>query len=101
MSELALVQFHEDKNLKYEVSKIYEKLGLTLETAFHMFMVQSKNVNGLPFELRLPSKKITREEALANFMEMRRQVADVPEMSLDEINAEIAEVRVIRKAAKA
>lgn len=100
MAELALVQFHEDKNLKYEVSKIYEKLGLTLETAFHMFMVQSKNMNGLPFEMRLPNNKITKAEAWNNFMEMRRLAADVPEMSLDEINAEIAEVRANRKVGK-
>ena len=48
-------------------------------------------------------KKVTRQEGWEAFHEMRRQVqaAGVPEMTLDEINAEIAEVRAERKARKA
>ena len=47
-------------------------------------------------------KKVTRQEGWEAFHEMRRQVqaAGVPEMTLDEINAEIAEVRAERKARK-
>ena len=41
---------------------------------------------------------ISRSGALGAFRELRRQAADIPEMTLDEINAEIAAVRVEKKA---
>lgn len=40
---------------------------------------------------------VTRAEARRAFYELREQASDVPEMTLDEINAEIAEVRAERK----
>ena len=48
-------------------------------------------------------KKVSLEEGWAAFERMRDQVqaAGVPEMTLDEINAEIAEARAERKARKA
>ena len=70
---------------------------MDLPTAFRMFMVRSKMVRGIPFETTLPENKVTRAEGLAAFEELRRQAADVPEMTLDEINAEIAEVRKNRR----
>ena len=92
-----LVQFRVDGELKNEVSEIYNALGMELPTAFRMFMVRSKMVRGIPFETTLPENKVTRAEGLAAFEELRRQAADVPEMTLDEINAEIAEVRKNRR----
>ena len=41
-------------------------------------------------------EEVTRTEALRAFEELRRQAADVPEMSLEEINQEITEVRNMR-----
>lgn len=90
MAEQTLIQFRADKALKQEVAEIYEKLGMDLPTAFRMFMVKSKMVRGLPFEATLPENKITKAEAKNAFYELRRQAADVPEMSLEEINAEIS-----------
>ena len=92
-----LVQFRVDSDLKNEVSEIYNALGMDLPTAFRMFMVRSKMVRGIPFETVLPEKKVTRAEGLAAFEELRQQAADVPEMYLDEINAEISEARKSRK----
>ena len=43
--------------------------------------------------LKLPEQTITRTEAKKAFYELRKQAADVPEMSLDEINVEIMTVR--------
>ena len=97
MAEQVLIQFRADKALKQEVAEIYEKLGMDLPTAFRMFMVKSKMIKGLPSEATLPESTITRAEAKHAFYELRRQAADVPEMSLDEINAEISAVRVERK----
>ena len=97
MAEQVLIQFRADKALKQEVTEIYESLGMYLPTAFRMFMVRSKAVKGLPFEATLPETAITRAEAKKAFYELRKQAADVPEMSLDEINAEIAAARAERK----
>jgi hypothetical protein len=41
---------------------------------------------------------VTRAEALDAFEEMRKQAADVPEMSLEEINEEIRSARAERKS---
>lgn len=62
---------------------------MDLPTAFRMFMKRSKQVRGLPFEATLQSQTITRSDALDAFYSARQQMADEPEMSLDEINAEI------------
>ena len=97
MAEQILIQFRADKALKQEVSEIYERLGMDLPTAFRMFMAKSKLVKGLPFEATLPEQTITRAEAKNAFYELRRQASDVPEMSLDEINAEISAARAERK----
>ncbi len=97
MSEQVLVQFRADKELKREVAEIYEELGLDLPTAFRMFMVRSKIVKGLPFEVKLPEDTITRTTAKNAFYELRMQATDIPEMSLEEINAEIAAARKERR----
>lgn len=93
MAEQTLIQFRADKALKEEVSAIYEALGMDLTTALRMFLVRSKASRGLPFPAVLPEETITRAEALSAFDQLREQASDVPEMTLDEINAEIAEAR--------
>ena len=97
MAEQVLIQFRADKALKQEVAEIYESLGMDLPTAFRMFMTRSKMVKGLPFEAVLPETTITRVEAKKAFYDLREQASNVPEMTLDEINAEIADVRAERK----
>jgi DNA-damage-inducible protein J len=94
MSEQVLIQFRADKNLKQEVSEIYESLGMDLPTAFRMFMSMSKMVKGIPFSVTIPEGAVTRTEALAAFERMR---ADAAEMPLDEINAEIKAARGQKK----
>lgn len=89
MAEQVLIQFRADKELKQEVAEIYEELGMDLPTAFRMFLVRSKIARGLPFEATLPSPTVTRAQVKNAFQELRRQAADVPEMTLDEINEEI------------
>lgn len=97
MSEQVLIQFRADKTLKQEVADIYEQLGMDLPTAFRMFMARSKMVKGLPFEATLPPDTLTREDARNAFWDARKQLSNVPEMTIDEINAEIAAARKERK----
>lgn len=97
MAEQVLIQFRADKALKQEVTEIYERLGIDLPTALRMFMAKSKMVKGLPFEVKLPEQTITRTEAKNAFYELRKQTANVSEMSLDQINDEIQAVIAERK----
>ena len=92
MGDQVLVQFRADKALKEEVADIYSQLGLDLPTAFRMFLNKSKQVRGLPFDVVLPPAT-KREDFRLAFNELREEAADVPELSLEEINAEISAAR--------
>ena len=96
MAEQTLVQARVDKELKQEVTEIYEALGMDIPTAIRMFFVRSKMVRGIPFDTTLPKGVVTRTEALSALDDMFKQAEAVPEMTLDEINAEIADVRAAR-----
>lgn len=96
MAEQVLIQFRADKKLKQEVTEIYESLGIDLPTALRMFMNKSRMVKGVPFDVRLPENTVTRVEAMMAFEDLRAQTADLPEMSLEEINAEISAARAER-----
>ena len=96
MAEQVLIQFRADKALKQDVADIYEQLGMDLPTAFRMFMKKSKQVRGLPFDAVLPETN-SREDFRASFNALREEASDVPEMTLDEINAEISAARADRK----
>lgn len=101
MTEQTLVQFRVDKELKQDVAEICDALGTDLPTVFRMCMKQIKISRGIPFPTKLPESVVTRVEALEAFETLRRGAANAPELTLDEINAEIAAARAERKAGKA
>lgn len=72
-------------------------MGMDLNTAFRMFMERTRMVRGLPFPAVLPETRMTREEARRAINALRDEAADLPELSLDEINTEIAAARAERK----
>ncbi len=98
MAEQVLNQFRSDKALREDCIAIYEAMGMDLNTAFRMFMERTRMVRGLPFPAVLPENKMTRVEAKTAVENMRREAAHMPEITLDEINAEISAVRAERKA---
>lgn len=57
-------------------------------------------VRGLPFPAVLPEGRISRAEAQAAIDGLREEAADVPTMTLDEINEEIRAARAERKKKK-
>ena len=73
-------------------------MGLDLNTAFRMFMERTRMVRGLPFPAVLPDTRMTRAEAQRAIDDIRAEAAHLPEMTLDEINAEISAARAERKA---
>ena len=100
MAEQALIQFRVDKDLKQEVADICDALGTDMPTVFRMCMKQIKIVRGIPFSTKLPENVVTRSEAMNAFDKLRQDAADAPEMTLDEINEEIAAARAERKTRK-
>ena len=98
MSEQVLNQFRSDKALREDCVAIYEAMGMDLNTAFRMFMERTRMVRGLPFPAVLPQTRMTRAEARQAFDDLRAEAAGLPEMTLDEINAEISAVRAARNS---
>ena len=76
----------------------HEAMGMDLNTAFRMFMERTRMVRGLPFPAVLPETRMTRAEARRAIDDIRAEAADLPGMTLDEINAEISAARAERKA---
>ena len=98
MSEQVMIQFRTDKNLKREATELYEALGMDLPTALRIFMTKSIQERGLPFSVTLSEKAAAGMKAKQAFHALRQQSAELPEMSLDEINAEIDAARRARRA---
>lgn len=98
MAEQVLNQFRSDKALRDECVAIYAAMGMDLNTAFRMFMERTRMVRGLPFPAVLPDNiPMTRQEGQAAIDALRSEAADAPELSLDEINAEIRAARMERR----
>ena len=100
MAEQVLNQFRSDKALREDGVAIYEAMGMDLNTAFRMFMERTRMVRGLPFPAVLPETRMTKAEAKRVIDEIRAEAANLPEMTLDEINEEIRAAREERKASR-
>lgn len=59
------VNIRTDKDLKNEVSEIYEKTGLNLTTAVNMFFKATVRENGIPFSLKLDEPNSLTASAIA------------------------------------
>lgn len=88
----SLVQFRTDDTSKIKAVNICEQLGIDLPTYLRMCIAKLVQENGIPF-----SMKISNDENIAlNAMKAASRIAaenGISEMTLDEINAEIAEAR--------
>lgn len=88
-----LIQFREDENKKIKATEICARLGVDLQTYMRICLARLIEENGFPFSMILTEK--TPSPAIAA-MKKAGQIAKqngISEMSLDEINAEIAEAR--------
>ena len=87
-----LLQLRIDETLRQEATDIYTQLGLDLPTAIRIFLTRSVQVRGIPFSMQLPDKN---GKAIAAMRRMSRTAEEngIANMSLDEINAEIAAAR--------
>ena len=92
-----LVQFRTDENTRDRATSICEQLGIDLPTYMRICITRLVQENGIPFSMKIGDDSIT-----AAFRAMREasRIAEengIADMTLDEINAEIAEARKSRK----
>jgi len=90
-----LLQLRIDETLRQEAADIYARLGLDLPTAIRIFLTRSVQVRGIPFSMQLPNKDEKTTAAIAAMRRMNRTAEEngIADMSLDEIDAEIAAAR--------
>ena len=93
----SIIQCRVDDKTKLEATEIYEKLGIDLSTAIRMFLKRSVLMNGIPFDMTLPKDNIRMKNIIKSF-NTTAEKNGISDMSLDEINAEIAAARKERKA---
>jgi DNA-damage-inducible protein J len=99
---MAIVQLRVDDDLKAKASSIYEKLGIDLSSAIKMFLKRSVTVNGIPFSMILEKTDNDQELAAMSIRNMNNSAEEngISDMSIDDIDQEIAEYRKQRKRSK-
>ena len=89
-----LLQVRVDEKTRSAAGSICEKLGIDLPTAVRIFLARTVLENGIPFSMKLPPS--APDDVLEAMKQASQSVekAGVSDMSLDEINTEIEQVRV-------
>ncbi len=88
-----LVQFRAEESARVKAVSICERLGMDLQTYLRMCMSRLIQENGIPFSMNLD--EITENRALRAMRDASRIAREngIADMSLDEINGEIAAAR--------
>ena len=88
-----------DSNLKQRFDTICDEVGLNTTSALVVFMKTVVRECRIPFEIRTDSEEEIRLKALLSFENMRKDAAKagLQDLSLDEINKIIDEVRMRTK----
>ena len=97
--ETSLIQTRIDSNLKNDVSKLFDSLGLDMSTAIKIFLKKCLSEGGIPFEVKLAPPAYKSPDGMRAFMALRQEAEanGLSDMTLDEINAEISAARADRK----
>lgn len=96
-----VLQVRLDEGTCSQAAEIYEELGMDLQTAVTLFLKRSIKDQGLPFEMSLTETKAAKiDRGIQAIQHMRESAmkAGLSNMTLDEINAEIAAARAERHA---
>ena len=86
-----------DSEIKSQFDNLCEQFGMSTNTAFNIFVKAVVRSRSIPFAIRGNSTE--KPNALDLFMQQRRaaEVSQEPELTLDEINAEIRTAREERR----
>lgn len=87
-----LIQFRADDTEKLEAMAICEKLGLNLQSYLKMCLSRLVQEKGIPFSMHVHSRDTLFQQAMDNAAR-RAEELGIADMTLEEINAEIAEAR--------
>ena len=89
----SLVHFRTDETTRIRASSICEKLGIDLPTYMRMCIARLVQENGIPFTMNL--NDLSENKAVKAMKDASRIASEngISEMTLDEINAEIAKAR--------
>ena len=91
-----LVQLRVDNLLKEQAIELFTKLGIDLQTAIRMFLSRAVQIQGIPFSMRLPEKDFAAVEAMKEISRSAK-AQGVADMSMTEIDREIATARALRR----
>lgn len=100
----SVLQVQIEDSLKERASAIYEALGIDLSAAVRIFLKQTVMENGMPLRMTTASQReLTIEKGMKAIERMQEESERNGNcnMTLDEINAEIAAARAERRARKA
>ena len=91
----AAISFRGDEILKRSFDSVCDQLGLSNSAAYTLFMKAVVRERRIPFEVKIDSDEEIRNKAIQAVARMRAATADsgMADMSLDEINAIIDDVR--------
>lgn len=89
-----------DENLKKQFDLLCNDFGMNATTAFNIFARAVVRERKIPFEIAASQSEPTLATGYQAFMALREEARlnDIQDLSLDEINAEIDEVRQARKS---
>lgn len=88
-----------DNQQKIQFDRLCEQFGMSANTAINIFVRAVIRSKSIPFAIKLKDEDEVTTKAREAFNRIRAaaEKGDTPELSLDEINAEIREVRRLRK----
>lgn len=88
-----LVQFRTEETEKTKASMILEELGLDLPSYLRMCMSRLIRDNGIPFSMKIDSAPVNKGIEAMKRASRIAQEEGIADMTLEEINAEIAAAR--------
>ena len=94
---MELIQVRVDAETKQAAAALFEALGMDISTAIRSFLKKAIAEGGMPFDLRL-DERTRKAMAAVKFMREASETNGNSEMSLEEVNEEIAAARRERKA---
>ena len=88
-----LVQFRTEDTEKLRAVQILDRLGLSLPAYLRMCVLRLNQENGIPFSMKVEDEEENRGiRALQRASRIAKEIG-IADMTLDEINTEIAETR--------
>ena len=88
-----------DNQQKAQFDRLCEQFGMSANTAINIFVKAVIRSNSIPFSIKVNQEDEATARAKAAFRRVRAaaEAGLTPELSLEEINAEIREVRRLKK----